>query len=400
MSGTLLLAWVGLALAAIAAPYLLYPLVLFARARLAPVPVAAADDAPRVDLVICAHDEAASIGERLENALALDYPRDRLRIWVASDGSTDGTVEIARRFEGRGVHVLDLPRGGKAAALAAAVEASAALEPTADILAFSDANSLWTRGSMRALVRPFADEQVGGVAGDQRYDDGGGPDGAIGERSYWSYDRVLKRWQSQAGNVVSSTGAIHAVRRALFEPPPADATDDFMISTGVIARGRRLVFAPDAIALERPAESGGGEFRRKVRIITRGLRAVAYRRALLDPRRTGLYAFELALHKLWRRLAFLPLAALVLAAPACLAAGGALALLGAGVLGAVGLGTAGLVWPGLARLRPVALASYVVMVNAACAVATWNAVRGHRVARWDTERPGASSTSSSTEAAS
>ena len=90
----------------------------------------------------------------------------------------------------------------------------------------------------------------------------------------------------------------------------------------------------------------------------------------------------------------------MLAAPACLAAGGALALLGAGVLGAVGLGTAGLVWPGLARLRPVALASYVVMVNAACAVATWNAVRGHRVARWDTERPGASSTSSSTEATS
>lgn len=380
-----------LALAAIAVPFAVYPVLLFLRATFSEAPVAAGDATPTVDLIICAYDEAASIGARLENALALDYPRDRLSIWVASDGSTDATVEIARRFEDRGVRVLDLPRGGKAAALKTAVEAS-----RSEILAFSDANSMWRPDALRALVRPFADERVGGVAGDQRYDERAeaaaradaedDEDAAHGERTYWSFDRQLKRWQSRAGNAISATGAIHAIRRSLFSPPPPDATDDFMISTEVIARGRRLVFAPDAVAIEPPARGSSGEFRRKVRIITRGLRAVAYRRDLLRPSRTGIYALELLLHKVWRRLAWIPLGVLILLIPACWSAGGVEALFATALAGAVASGLAGLAVPRLARFRPIGLSAYVLMVNAACAVASWNVVRGHRVARWDSTR--------------
>lgn len=381
---------------AIAAPFVLYPLVLWAVAKLASDPIAVGGErTPRVDLIICAHDEAASIGAKLENALALDYPREQLGIWVASDGSSDATVEIARRFEDRGVHVLDLPRGGKAAALIAAVEASGIAgssdaSDTADVsadhvLAFSDANSAWRPDALRGLVGPLSDERVGGVAGDQRYDDG--VDHAVGERGYWSFDRQLKQWQSEAGSVISATGAIYAIRRSLFEPPPPDATDDFMISTGVVARGRRLVFAPDAVALEPPAESGAGEFRRKVRIITRGLRSVYYRRALMNPARTGIYAVELLLHKLWRRQVWIPLGILLLIAPACWSAGGVLAALSIAVVGGVLSGVVGLALPGIGRWKPVAVATYIMMVNGACALATFNSVRGQRVSHWDTERP-------------
>lgn len=373
----------GLAVFALAGPFVLYPAALWLRARasgVSPDTAGAADPAPGVSLIICAHDEERTIGAKIENALALDHPRDRLEICVASDGSTDRTVEIARRYEGQGVRVLDLPRNGKAHALAAAVEAT-----TAPVLAFSDANSLWRPDALRALVRPFADETVGGVAGDQRYDDGAGSE-AFGERSYWSFDRLLKQWQSRAGTVVSATGAIYAVRRELFEPPPPDATDDFMVSTGVVARGRRLVFAPEAVAVEPPAAAAGGEFRRKVRIVTRGLRAVGYRRALLDPFRTGSYAVVLFVHKLWRRLTFVPLAVLLLLAPACWSAGGPLALLAAGVVGATAIGALGLAVPSLGRFKPFALAGYVLMVNAACAVATFDVLRGHRVSSWEPER--------------
>jgi hypothetical protein len=167
-----------------------------------------------------------------------------------------------------------------------------------------------------------------------------------------------------------------------------------MISTGVIAQGRRLVFAEEAVAFEPPAEASGGEFRRKVRIITRGLRAVGYRRALLRPSRTGFYAIELLLHKLWRRLTWIPLLLLVLAAPVAFAAALPLALASLGAAAAVALGALGLARPALARLRIVSVASYLVMVNAACAWATLNALRGHRVARWDTERPAAASAES------
>ncbi len=370
-----------LCVAAISLPFVAYPLLLALRAHVSPVAIEAANIEPDIDLVIAAHDEAASIGQRIENALALDYPSDKLHVWIASDGSRDATVEIARHFESRGVRVLDLPRGGKAAALAAAVEASSSA-----IIALSDANSDWQKDALRALVRPFADLQVGGVAGDQRY--AGKSDEAVGERGYWSFDRQLKRWQSRAGNAISATGAIYAIRRELFEPPPADATDDFMISTGVIARGQRLVFAESAIALEPPAEATGGEFRRKVRIITRGLRGVFYRRALLNPARTGLYALELAIHKLLRRLVWIPLVLLVSIAPFAWAAEAQLAWVAVAALAGVALGVTGLLWPSLTRARIVAVAAYVVMVNAACARATLNALLGRRVARWETQRPG------------
>jgi len=400
------------ALFAFAAPFLLYPGLLCLRAAWAPAPIAGGDVQPTVDLIIAAHDEAASIDVRLENALALDYPPERLRIWVASDGSTDGTVEIARRRQDDRVRVLDLPRQGKAAALTAAVEASATEPPgAATVLAFSDANSQWQADALRELVRPFADPAIGGVAGDQRYaspadagETGPGDEGTQGERSYWSFDRRLKRWQSRAGNVISATGAIYAIRRELFEPPPPDATDDFMISTAVIAQGRRLVFCEAAVAIEPPADAAGGELRRKVRILTRGLRAVLYRRALMSPSKTGLYALELFVHKLWRRLVWIPFAVLLATAPPALAAGGPGAALAGGVLAGTGLGVIGLVRSarrtvpvpadgrrptGLLRAmgrRLTSIAAYVLMVQLACARATLDVLRGRRVATWEPER--------------
>lgn len=372
------------ALAAIAAPFVLYPLGLFVRALLAPDPIAEADHTPDVDLIICAHNEAASIGARLENALSLDYPESRLTIWLASDGSTDETVPIARTFESRGVQVLDLPRAGKANALKMAAKAS-----SAEVMAFSDANSHWVPSALRALTRPLADERVGGVAGNQQYGkmaDQNHRAESAGERSYWSFDRRLKHWQSQAANVISATGAIYAIRRCLFQAPPPDATDDFMISTGVIAAGKRLVFSEEAVAIEPPSEGSTGEFRRKVRITTRGLRAVAYRRALLNPTTSGIYAFELLFHKLWRRLTWIPLLVLLLAAPLFWAAGGALAVLSVLVIGGLAVGAVGLLYPRLQRFKLVAIPAYGLMVNAACAMATINALRGHRVSHWDPER--------------
>ncbi len=365
----------------IALPFVAYPLLLALRATLFPEPIRRGKETPGVDLIIAAHNEAASIEARLENALSLDYPRDQLNIFVASDGSTDRTVEIARTFSGRGVHVLDLPRGGKAQALIAAIGTS-----SSDILAFSDANSDWATDALRQLVAPFSDERVGGVAGDQRYIRPASSEQgqALGERGYWSFDRLLKQWQSQAGNAISATGAIYAIRRECFEPPPPDATDDFMISTGVIAQGRRLVFATEAAAYEPPADEDAGEFRRKVRIITRGLRAVIYRRALLNPSRTGLYAIELFIHKLWRRLTWIPLLGLVLVFP--FTAGG-LSTWAAGIATFfVSLGGLAHFLPKLRRFRIVAVSYYIVMVNSACAWATFNTLRGNRVARWDTER--------------
>ncbi|MEH6588780.1 MAG: glycosyltransferase family 2 protein [Halioglobus sp.] len=368
------LAYLVLVLTLIAIPYTLYPLLLWLRARFFADPPSRADITPDVDLVICAHNEERVIAARLENALKLDYPLEHLTIWVASDGSTDETVDIVRQFDPDRVRCMDLPRGGKAAALNACVAAG-----RAQVIAFSDANSQWSPQALRMLTRSFADPQVGGVAGDQRYVKDS--QGAIGERSYWSFDRVLKDWQSRAGNVISATGAIYAVRRELFQPAPPDATDDFVVSTSVIAQGKRLVFERDAVAMESPA-SDAGEYQRKVRILTRGLRAVYYRRELLLPSRSGFYSVQLLLHKLWRRMTWLPLL-LLLPAPLYAADGPFQLMVAIAVVGVITLGVSGLVRSSLRRFKLVDVAAYVLMVNAACMVASYNALRGHRVSHWN-----------------
>ncbi len=269
--------WAAAAL--IAYTYLVFPALVLIRGRLWPRGYRRAEITPSVSMIVVAHNEAAAIGAKLENLLSLDYPRERFELLIASDGSSDATEDIVRGYASQGVKLLCLPRQGKIPVLNAAVEAA-----RGEILVFSDANSIYAPGAIRALVRPFADARIGGVAGDQRYlADRRGE--ASGERAYWNFDRMLKQAQSAAGNVTSATGAIYAVRRALFRPVPPGVTDDFATSTGVIAQGYRLIFAPDAVACEPVAKTGRIEFGRKVRVITRGLRGVLVRRELLNPLR-------------------------------------------------------------------------------------------------------------------
>jgi cellulose synthase/poly-beta-1,6-N-acetylglucosamine synthase-like glycosyltransferase len=334
--------------------------------------------------VIAARNEAGVIAQKLDNILGLDYPSERLQVVVASDGSDDATDEIVQRYEEHGVTLVSLPRVGKAAALNAALAAA-----TGDIVVFSDANSIYAPDALRALVRPLADPEVGGAAGDQRYVAAVSADAAAaGELRYWSFDRMLKEAESRAGNVVSATGAIYAVRRSLLGEVPDGVTDDFTTSTGVIARGRRLVFAHDAVAFEPVAARAGLEFDRKVRIITRGLRGVLLRRELLDPRRHGFYALQLFSHKVLRRLMVIPLLLLAVSSPLLWRRSRLYRLATAGQALLYGAGATGLLVSGrpFAGRRPFGLAAFFVFVNAASLRAIWNVARGRRIDRWEPAR--------------
>lgn len=373
------------ATAALVYTYVVFPGLVFLRGALRRRPYRTAGITPSVSILIAAHNEVGSIAAKLENLLALDYPRDRLQVVIASDGSDDGTEELVSRYEERGVRLLSLPRHGKAAALNAAVAAS-----TGEILVFSDANGIYALDAVRALVRPFADPTVGGVAGNQCYSHNGSA-GAIaaGEQRYWNFDRMLKLAESRAGNVISATGAIYAIRRSLFRPIPAGVTDDFVTSTSVIAGGLRLVFEPDAIAYEPVAPASDIEFGRKVRVMTRGLRGVLAMRELLNPRRHGFYAIQLFSHKVLRRLMVFPLLAVAATSPSLWREGslyqGATVAQAAFYCCAV----AGLLAARrpLGRRKLLAIPAFFVLVNVAALRATWNLLRGNRIDRWQPQRP-------------
>jgi cellulose synthase/poly-beta-1,6-N-acetylglucosamine synthase-like glycosyltransferase len=375
------------AVAVLAYTYAGFPLLVLARAAVRPRPYRTGDVRPPVSVLIAAHNEATAIGPKLESVLAAAYPGGRREVIVASDGSDDGTEEVVRRYEDRGVRLVALPRVGKAAALNRAIAVA-----TGEVLVFTDANSALEPDAVTALVRPFADPTVGGVAGDQRYRRRG-DEAAVtgGERRYWDFDRLLKVAESRAGNAISATGALYAVRRELVGEVPEGVTDDFATSTGVIAAGARLVFAPDAVAWEPVAASGEVEFGRKVRVMTRGLRGVLVRRELLDVRRHGFYAVQLASHKVLRRLMVVPLAVLAVASPALWRRGRLYRLATVGQVLFYGAGAAGLLAGSSGRRRGrgrlLAIPAFFCLVNAASVKACWNLVTGRRIDRWEPQRP-------------
>jgi cellulose synthase/poly-beta-1,6-N-acetylglucosamine synthase-like glycosyltransferase len=296
-----------LSLLVIGFSYLGFPLLVMLVGRLRNRVVEKRPITPRMSLIIAAYNEEDCIAERLENALASDYPGEALEIIVASDGSSDRTEEIVASFAPRGVRLLRLPRQGKIPALTAAVA-----EARGEILVFSDANTIVDPGALRAMASNFADASVGGVAGHTGYTIQDGSDSSShGENGYWRYDTWIKELESRTGSVVSAHGGLYALRRELFQAPADTAvTDDFIISTGVVEQGRRLVFEPAARAYEVAVPRMNREFSRRVRLMTRGLRGVSLRRRLLNPARYGFYAVVLFSHKILRRL--VPVALLVL----------------------------------------------------------------------------------------
>ena len=373
----------GLWLAAaslVAFTYVGAPVLILVRALARPRPIATADIEPRVSVVLAARNEAASIGARVTNLMTLDYPADLLDIVIASDGSEDATVAIARAAADGRVTVLDLPRVGKADALNSAVAAT-----RGEVVVFTDANTRFAPDALRALVRPLADPAVGGVAGNQVYIGSDDPADASGERTYWDLDRILKRAESAAGSTVSATGAIYALRRSLVPTILAGVTDDFYTSTAVVDQGYRLVFAADAIAYEPPARSAGAEYGRKVRIIGRGFRGVVARRALLDPRVSGFYAVQLGWHKLLRRLMAVPVVVMGMASLSLASSSRFHRLLTFGQLVGYGAAAASILAPRsrLGRFKPVSLAGFFVLVNAASVHAAIDVLRGRRIERWE-----------------
>jgi cellulose synthase/poly-beta-1,6-N-acetylglucosamine synthase-like glycosyltransferase len=273
------------------------------------------DDAasPTVSVVIPAHNEGAVISRKLENILALDYPRDRLAVVVASDGSTDETAARVLAAGADRVRLLDLPRRGKGPTLNDAVVAS-----LGEILVFTDADVVTPPDAMRHLVAPFADPRVGAVAAEKRDRDHGGTSAA---RASWRARRTVRRMLSRGGSVSGAQGHLYALRRELYRPLPPDVVDDFAIPAQALLAGRRLVYAPGAVVSPLPGAFATDaprtvQFRRRVRLTALWLRAVWAVRELLNPLRHGFFAFQLLSHKLLRRLLFVPLLALVPASAA------------------------------------------------------------------------------------
>ena len=251
-----------------------------------------AEHLPVVSLVVAAYDEQEVIEAKVANALALDYPREKLELIVASDGSADATVERARAA-GADL-VLDLPRGGKVVAQNAAAERA-----SGEIVAFSDANCLWAPDALRHLVEAFADPEVGYVCGQVRFTDQGG--GNL-EGAYWRYEMAVREMESALAGITAGNGGIYAVRRDSYVALPPSGSHDLSFPFALARRGLRSLYAPRARAEERMVPTLEGEFARKRRMMV-GLWDIVVGEGMISPRGyPPLYWLELLSHRLLRYL--------------------------------------------------------------------------------------------------
>jgi poly-beta-1,6-N-acetyl-D-glucosamine synthase len=260
--------------------------------RSAPPP----DFEPDVTLVIPAYNESDVIDAKVANCRALDYPSHRLTILFVIDGSDDGSLEALRAYPE--VRVLyQSQRAGKAAAVNRAMQ-----QVDTPITIFCDANNLLNPQAVRNLVRHFALEDVGCVAGEKRVlslaeDQASG----AGESLYWRYESAVKRWESTVGSVMGAAGELFAIRTSLFRAFPADTLlDDFILSLGIAAQGYRLVYEDQAIAFEQASTSIGEEWKRKVRNCAGGLQAILRLWPLLNPFRYGFFSIQYISHRVLR----------------------------------------------------------------------------------------------------
>jgi cellulose synthase/poly-beta-1,6-N-acetylglucosamine synthase-like glycosyltransferase len=388
-SGRLLMDWIPVyatvifwaCLALVSYAYLGYPLLVWGLSRVFNRPVVPRTgtdaDLPTVSLLIAAYNEEAVIEDRLRNALAMDYPPEKLEIVVSSDGSADRTTEIVRRYAGRNVRLLDYThRRGKAAVLNASVP-----ELLGEIVMLSDANTQVDGMAARKLVRWFNDPEVGAVCGRLLLTD---PEtGKNVDSLYWKYETFLKRCEGRLGALLGANGGIYAIRKAVFTPiPDGTILDDFVIP--LVARlrtGCMVLYDGEALAREETPPKLGSEFRRRSRIGAGGFQGIGMLWGLLHPR-WGWTALAFASHKILRWLCPFFLLGLLASNLVLCARPFFQAALAAQLLFYMVSAIMTVVPARFRLLRPLRLATMFTGMNIALLVGFWKWLRGSQQGVW------------------
>ena len=253
---------------------------------------------PHVSIVLSAYNEESVIARRIENLLDVDYPPDRMHIVIGSDGSSDRTSEIVRRYRTARVKFHDFAlRRGKAYVLNDLLS-----RVTGDLVVFTDANTFFHPDALKELVRGFSRHaDACAVVGKLEFRTSAGT--VNPDNLYWRYETVLKTLESRFGSVLGANGAIYAIKRTSYRPLPAGTiVDDFLIPMLMrLDGGGSVVFQPTAKAWELTPQTVRDEFWRRVRIGSGDAHALMHTWRLLLPGR-GMLAFSYWSHKILRWL--------------------------------------------------------------------------------------------------
>ncbi len=356
--------------------YFGYPLTLVAVGWARGRDVKRGEFYPSVTFIVTVHNEETRIVEKLENTLSLDYPSAKLRVLVASDGSTDRTSEIVRGYRVRGVQLLDMPdRKGKENAQKEAVKSA-----TGDILVFSDVATKLESGGLRQLVSSFADPTVGCVSSEDRLI---GRDGKLsGEGLYIRFEMWLRALESRANSLVGLSGSLFAARKEVCDDFSGEMQSDFRTVLNSVKMGLRGVSDPLALGLYQDTADQKREWDRKIRTVVRGLTVFFRHLELLNLFQYGFFSYQLFCHKLLRwSVPFFMILAFV--SNLVLIHGSFIySFLLFLQISLYGFGLLGLLRPKMRGMILAKIPTYFLAVNASILFAWWRYLSGQRIVTW------------------
>jgi cellulose synthase/poly-beta-1,6-N-acetylglucosamine synthase-like glycosyltransferase len=363
-----------LAVCVVVYAYAGYPMVLLFLRLFIHRPVRKNPIEPYVTLVVPAYNESGVIGAKIRNAASLDYPVNKLEVLIASDGSSDDTVEVAQRLsDGSRIRVLAFSQNrGKISVLNDAVR-----EARGEIIVFSDASAILDSDSIRQLVANFADPEVGAVSGIYRVQHASEARLGPQEEIYWKYETFLKIQESSLASILGGHGQILGVRKDLYPyPAPGTINDDYVIPVRVLTGGSRVVYEPLAAAFEEASEMVG--FQRRVRIMAGNMQQLREIKGLFWPPQ-ALPLFFFLSHKVVRSVVPFFLVSLAVS-NSFLLHGRFYQLTGCFQLIFYGLALVGSQW----QLKPrgLRLPYYFCFVNAAYLWSVCQSFQGRRKVRW------------------
>ncbi|KGX90994.1 glycosyltransferase family 2 protein [Pontibacillus marinus] len=283
--------------------YILYPLFLIGLSKIKKNRQVKEDiiendnDLPRVSMIICAHNEEKVIEDKIRNLLKSDYPKDKLEIIIASDNSTDNTNEIVKRYSNKGIILYEAQeRKGRAN-----VQNEAFKTSKGDIIAFSDANSMWDEKALRILVSNFKNKSVAYVTGKLVYVNDVENVTSYSESLYWKFDLLLRKLESKIHSITAGNGAIYAVKREYFREIDILYSHDFEFPNLMVSLGKRSIFDERAKVFEKAGENTNDEFNRKVRMFSRAWHKIINHFNIFSPFKMGLtYSLFMISHRLFR----------------------------------------------------------------------------------------------------
>jgi len=251
---------------------------------------------PFISVIISAYNEEKDIETKILNTLGQNYPKNKMEIFIGSDGSGDKTVEIAKKYSHLGVVVLDFSRNqGKTCVQNECVKRS-----KGEILIFTDAASFLGKEAVGNLVRNFSDSRIGCVAGRMRFLNTEKNMTTGSQGLYWRYEVKIRELESRIGRLIGVDGPLYAIRRENFIFLEANVISDLISPLLVLAQGKNVVLEDDALVDEDPTTKSGQELNTRRRITLRALVGLKAHSKLLNPLIHPGLSLQLFFHKVLR----------------------------------------------------------------------------------------------------